>query len=90
MKWGYWQIQINESDRYKTAFTVPFGHFEWNVVPFGLKNAPSDFQNIMNNIFNDYTEFIIVYIDDVLVYSKSIEQNIKHLKIFKNLIKHNG
>ena len=90
MKSGFWQIQIVESDRYKTAFTVPFGHYEWNVVPFGLKNAPSDFQNIMNNIFNNYSEFIIVYIDDVLVYSKSIEQHIKHLKIFKNLIKSNG
>jgi hypothetical protein len=90
MKSGYWQIQINESDRYKTAFVVPFGHYEWNVLPFGLKNAPSEFQNIMNDIFNPYSDFIIVYIDDVLVFSKTIEQHIKHLKIFKNIIRHNG
>ncbi|RDY00307.1 Orf V, partial [Mucuna pruriens] len=65
MKSGFWQIQIKESDRYKTAFTVPFGQYEWNVMPFGLKNAPSEFQKIMNEIFNDYTKFTIVYIDDL-------------------------
>ena len=68
MKSGFWQIQIKPEDRYKTAFTVPFGHYEWNVMPFGLKNAPSEFQNIMNDIFNDYTKFSIVYIDDVLIF----------------------
>ena len=73
MKSGFWQIQISENDKYKTAFTVPFGHYEWNVMPFGLKNAPSEFQHIMNDIFNNYTKFTIVYIDDVLVYSNSIE-----------------
>ena len=45
MKSGFWQVQIREEDRYKTAFTVPFGHYEWNVMPFGLKNALSEFQN---------------------------------------------
>ena len=54
MKSGFWQIQIKPEDRYKTAFTVPFGHYEWNVMPFGLKNAPSEFQNMMNEIFNEY------------------------------------
>jgi hypothetical protein len=90
MKSGYWQIQISENDRYKTAFTVPFGQFEWNVLPFGLKNAPSEFQKIMNDIFNPYSKFIIVYTDDVLVFSKTVNQHMKHLKIFKNVIKHNG
>jgi len=68
MKSGFWQIQISEKDRYKTAFTTPFGHYEWNVMPFGLKNAPSEFQNIMNDIFNSFSHFTNVYIDDVLVY----------------------
>ncbi|KAL4197675.1 hypothetical protein AMTRI_Chr04g189480 [Amborella trichopoda] len=65
MKSGYWQIQIQEQDKYKTAFNVPFGQFEWNVMPFGLKNAPSEFQKIMNDVFNAYHQFMIVYIDDV-------------------------
>ena len=50
LKNGFWQIQIHEDDKYKTAFTTPFGHYEWNVMSFGLKNAPSDFQNIMDNV----------------------------------------
>jgi len=79
MKLGFWQIQIKEEDRYKTALTVPFGHYEWNVMPFDLKNAHSEFQNIMNDIFTPFTKFIIVYIDDVLVFSKSIDQHFKHL-----------
>ena len=90
LKSGYWQIQIKEEDRYKTAFTVPFGHYEWNVMPFGLKNAPSEFQNIMNDIFNPFTSFIIVYIDDVLVFSKSIDQHFKHLLQFLHIIERNG
>ncbi|WJZ89861.1 hypothetical protein VitviT2T_009049 [Vitis vinifera] len=90
MKSGFWQIQIAEKDRYKTAFVVPFGHYEWNVMPFGLKNAPSEFQNIMNEIFNQFSDFIIVYIDDVLIYSDSVEQHWKHLNRFIDTVKNNG
>ena len=53
--------KIDENDRYKIVFTVPFGHYEWNVMSFGLKNAPSEFQNIMNDIFTSFTYFTIVY-----------------------------
>lgn len=70
LKSGYWQIQINEKDKYKMAFTVPFGHYEWNVIPFGLKNAPSEFKNIMNDIFTPCTSLTIVYIDYILVFLK--------------------
>ena len=90
LKSGYWQIQINEQDKYKTAFTVPFGHYEWNVMPFGLKNAPSEFQNIMNDIFINHTNFILSYIDDILVYSNTLDEHFKHLNIFKYLIIKNG
>ena len=90
MKSGFWQIQIHEKDRYKTAFIVPFGHYEWNVMPFGLKNALSEFQNIMNDICNPYTSFSLVYIDDVHIFSNSLEQHFKHLENFQNFFRDNG
>ena len=90
MKYGFWQIQIKSEDGYKTAFTVPFGHYEWNVMPFGLKNAHFEFQNMMNEIFNDYTRFSIVYIDYVLIFSNSIEEHFKHLKNFQKIVRDNG
>ena len=90
MKSGFCQIQISENHRYKTAFSTPFGHYEWNVMLFGLKNAPSEFQNIMNDIFNSFSHFTIVYIDDVLVYSNSIDEHWKHLYSFLDTIKRNG
>ena len=73
MKYGFWQIQVTPEDKYKATFTVPFGHYKWNVMSFGLKKVHSEFQNIMNDIFNVYTRFSIVYIDDVLIFSNSIE-----------------
>jgi hypothetical protein len=90
MKSRFWQIQIADRDRYKTAFITPFGHYEWNVMPFGLKNAPSEFQRIMNDILNPFSHFAIIYIDDVLIYSKSIDEHWKHLNSFVEIIKNNG
>ena len=90
MKSRFWEIHISENDRYKTAFTTPFGYYEWNVMPFGIKNALSEFQNIMNDIFNSFSHFTIVYIDDVLVYSSSIDEHWKYLYSFLDTIKRNG
>ena len=70
----------------KTAFIVPFGHYEWNVMPFGLKNAPSEFQNIMNEIFTPFTEFSIVYIDDVLIF---FQIDRRPLEAFRYICKNN-
>ena len=64
---------------------VSFGHYEWKVMPFVLKNAPSEFKNIINEIFNPYSDLSIVYIDDVLIFSESIDQHFKHLKVFKDV-----
>lgn len=58
-------------------------------MPLGLKNAPSEFQNIMNTIFNDYSHFTIVYLDDILVFSDSINQHIQHMNLFYEIIKEN-
>ena len=90
LKSGFWQIQIHPNDRYETTFTTPFGHYKWNVMPFGLKNAPSEFQNIMNEIFNPNSHFFIVYIDDILIFSKSLDEHWKHLNSFLHIIKCNG
>ena len=59
-------------------------------MPFGLKNAPSEFQKVMNDIFNPYLNFILVYIDDVLIYSDNLEQHLKHINIFFDITKRNG
>ena len=62
---------------------VPFGHYGWNVMPFGLKNAPSEFQNIMNEIFNQFSDFIIVFIVDVLII-KTVKPRVKNLPCLTN------
>nr|XP_009590307.1 uncharacterized protein LOC104087515 [Nicotiana tomentosiformis] len=90
MKSGFWQIQVAEKDRYKTAFNVPFGQYEWNVMLFGLKNAPSEFQNTMNSIFNDYSYMSTIYIDDVLIFSEDIDSDFKHCNTFFKVVKRNG
>ena len=67
---GYWQVEMDEQDKEKTAFTCHLGLYEFNVMPFGLKNAPATFQRLMNYVLRDYLyEFAVVYIDDILVYS---------------------
>lgn len=80
MKSGFWQIKITPSDIYKTAFTVPQGHYEWTVMPFGLNIAPSKFQRVMDSIFGDL-DFVLVYIDDLLVFSSDIPTHFKHLNL---------
>jgi hypothetical protein len=84
---GYWQVEMDPQDKSKTAFTCHLGLYEFNVMPFGLKNAPPTFQRLMNKILREYLdEFVIVYIDDLLIYSKTFEEHIEHLrKIFDKL-----
>ena len=79
-------LQVVEQDKYKTAFNVPFGQYEWNVMPFGLKNVPSKFLNIMNSIFYHISHISIAYIDDLLIFSEDIDSHLKHLNIFLKLL----
>jgi hypothetical protein len=85
---GYWQIEINEADKHKTAFICELGLFEFNRMPFGLTNAPSTFQRAMNNIFkNELYKFVLVYFDDIIIYSKTFDDHPIHLrKVFELLL----
>jgi hypothetical protein len=73
---GYWQIEIIEEHKHKTAFISEFGVFEFNRMPFGMTNTPSIFQRAMNDILKDVLhKFCLVYLDHVIVYSKTFEEH---------------
>uniref|UniRef100_A0A453PBY0 Reverse transcriptase domain-containing protein n=1 Tax=Aegilops tauschii subsp. strangulata TaxID=200361 RepID=A0A453PBY0_AEGTS len=90
LKAGFWQVKMAEESIPWTSFTCPRGHYEWLVMPLGLKNAPALFQRKMQNIFNENQAFILVYVDDLLVFSKSYKEHIAHLEVFFRKVEQNG
>src|SRR5881394_38933 len=81
IRWGYNNVRIKEGDEWKTAFRTKYGLFEYLVMPFGLTNAPAVFQRFMNELFKDLLDTtVIVYLDDILIYSEKPEEHEGHVK----------
>ncbi len=77
---GYWQVPVSEKDRLKTAFITPKGLFQFRVMPFGLNGAPATFQRLMDTAIRELEGYTAVYLDDIIIFSKTWEEHLEHIK----------
>lgn len=91
MQAGYHQFRLNEQDEMKIAFQTHNDHFEFRVMPYGLFNAPATFQGAMNEILGPFLrKFVLVFIDDILVYSPSLAEHVKHVQLIFDTLQQHG
>ncbi|KAH6597038.1 hypothetical protein BASA50_004797 [Batrachochytrium salamandrivorans] len=91
LRGAYNLLRIKEGDEPKTAFITKYGQFEFLVMPFGLANAPAQFQRMMNTLFRDSIgKFVLVYLDDIVVYSENLEKHKEHVKSVLTILSKNG
>ena len=88
---GFYQLPLIECDKPKTAFKTSSGHYQFRVVSMGLSNSPSVFQRVMNQIFQkQLNKFVLIYIDDILIFSKTPEEHLQHIEEVFKTIQENG
>lgn len=90
LKKGYYQVRIAEGDEPKTTCVTRYGYYEWLVMPLSLTNAPATFCTLMNKILYPYLDdFVIVYLDDIIIYSNTLEEHVQHLKKVFQVLREN-
>ena len=78
---AYYWLRIAEGEEWKTAFRMKYGHYEYLVMPFGLTNAPASFQRFINEVCREHLNiFVIAYLDDILIFSKTLEEHVQHIR----------
>ena len=88
---GYWQVEVAEHDKHKTAFSTPMGLFEANRMPFGLQNAPSTFQRLMTCCFGDLNfTHLLIYLDDIIIFSTSFSDHLERLQLVFDRLREHG
>ena len=88
LRFGYHQVRIKDEDIHETAFKTRYGHYEFVVIPFGLTNAPTTFMCLTNSVFSRYLDkFVLVFLDNILIYSKNKEEHEEHLRLTLQFIR---
>ena len=87
---GYYHINLDEESKAKTAFVTPFGKYEFNSVPFSLAQAPAYFQQLISMVLQDCRDFAMAYLDDIIIFSRTLEEHLKHIEIIFQKLKAAG